>query len=420
MSENPFEMFRSTEDYVNWDRYDEQADKIDLPAIDRQRVKNGLSYFRSLMGEEFLKATAQTGHPFISILTNAAPRERIFLAELAEQLQSFETLENFQSLKERMSCRDPEKWAEGLSVLEVAARFHSVEFFVSFEPKVSVTQMSGKVTTKRPDIKINNEATSDEVFVEVSRLLVGEAQRKSRRTFDALFSVWNSLTWTFREDCEDHPFGKSILPYIRFYRTLDDNELETVARMLNEMGSLVLRTNSFAELSIKKVIDVGIAPPFDHEAVHEWAKARDLKQTPVEGPPIDTDEVARAIRKIFADDDKTAKKWQIPDDGPGVVVLDTNKNLILFTHDLRYVIGALEDSMLNEPKLNYIILTLTFTSPESAGTVLRGIGDHTIVRNSKTDGSIEYAIIIRNVMCMTPLSRDTEEKLGRAFGSTQP
>jgi len=194
-------------------------------------------------------------------------------------------------------------------------------------------------------------------------------------------------------------------------------ELETLAKALNELGRLALSTDSFAELSITNVVDVGIAPPFDHEAVHEWAKGKDLKHPPVEGPPIDTDEVERAIRKIFADDDPTAKKWQIPDDGPGIVVLDTNKNLILFTHPLEYVIGTLEQSILKEPKLNYIVLTLTFTSFETAGTVLKGIGNHTIVRNSKTDGSIEVAVMIHNETCKTPLSKETAERLVRSFGS---
>jgi hypothetical protein len=342
------------------------------------------------MGENFLKETVRSGHPFISMLTNAAPRERIYLAELAEHLRAFETVENFQSLKDRIASRDPDTFAEGLSVLEIAQRFESAGFSVSFDPKVFVTQKSGEARAKFPDLKIRDEVTLEDVFVEVSRLLVGEAQRKGRRTFQALFNTWDSLTWRYRtENNAEHPFGKSILPNIKFHRSMTDEELETLAKALNELGSLVLGTNSFAELSIVNVVDVGIAPPFDHAAVNEWSKERDLKHPPVEGPPIETDEVERAIRKIFDDNDKTAKEWQIPDDGPGVVVLDTNKNLILFTHDIRYVISALEQSLLNEPKLNYIVLTLTFTSSEAAGTVLKGIGNHAIVRNSKTDSSIE-------------------------------
>jgi hypothetical protein len=52
---------------------------------------------------------------------------------------------------------------------------------------------------------------------------------------------------------------------------MDDAELETVAKMINELGSLVLRTHSFAEVRIENLIDVGIAPPDDHEAVRQWA-----------------------------------------------------------------------------------------------------------------------------------------------------
>lgn len=411
-------MFHGAEDYVNWDRYEEQIDRIDLSTIDRQRVRSGLQYFRAVLGEDFLRDILRTGHPFSSMFTNAAPRERIFLAELSEQMKALETTEKFHCLKERIGSRDPEASAEGLSVLEVAQKFYSAGLTVSFEPKVYVTQRSGEKRAKFPDVKIRDEVTSEEVFVEVSRLLVGEAQRKSRRTFQALFNIWDGLTWKYRTEISaDDPFGKSILPNIKFHRSMTDQELETLAKTLNELGNLVLSTNNFAALSIANVVDVGIAPPFDHEAVHEWAKGKDLKHPPVEGPPIETDEVERAIRKIFDDDDKTAKKWQIPDDGPGIVVLDTNKNLILFTHDIRYVISALEQSMLNEPKLNYIVLALTFTSFEAAGIVLKEIGTHTIVRNSRTDGSIECAVMIHNKTCRTPLSKETAERFVRSFGS---
>ena len=411
-------MFNSAEDYVNWDRYEQQVDEIDLSLLDRQRVRSGLQYLRAVLGEEFLKDTIRTSHPFSAMFTNAAPRERIFLADLAEQMMALETSEKFHCLKERIGSRDSETSAEGMSVLEIAKKFHFVGFSVSFEPKVYVSQRSGEKRAKFPDIKIKDAASSEGIFVEVSRLLVGESQRKSRRTFQALFDIWDNLTWRYRDDIkEDYPIGKGILPNIKFYRCLEDNELEVIARTLNELGSLVLSTHSFADLRIEGVIDVGIAPPDDHKSVHEWAKAKNLKHPPVQGPPIETDEVERAIRKIFSDDDKTAKKWQIPDDGPGIVVLNTNKNLMLFTHDIRYVIGALEQEMLNEPKLNYIIVTLTFTSLESAGLFRSSIGNHRVVRNAKTDGSEEYAVIICNRSSKAALNKETEERLIRAFGS---
>jgi hypothetical protein len=418
MSENPFENFNSGKDYVNWDRYEEQVDKIDLSPSDRQRVRSGLQYFRAVLGEDFLKDTLRTAHPFSAIFTNVAPRERIFLAELAEQMKALETAEKFQDLKERIRSRDPETSAEAMSVLEIARKFYSAEFSISFEPEVYVSQRSGEKRAKFPDIKISDASSSQVIFVEVSRLLVGERQRKSSRTFRALFNIWDGLTWRYRDEIEkDLPIGKGILPNIKFYRPMDEKELETIAKMLYELGSLVLRTRSFSKLSIEGLIDVGIAPPDDHEAVHKWAKANELEHPPVGGPLIETDEVERAIRKIFADDDKTAKKWQIPDDGPGIVVLDTNKNLMLFTHDTRYVIGALEQAILNEPKLNYIIMTLTYTGFESANSIVSEISNHTVVRNSKADGSVECAVMIRNERCKTPLSAETEKSLIRAFGS---
>ena len=131
-------------------------------------------------------------------VTNAAPRGRIFLAELAEQMTTFETAEKFYCLKERISSRHPETSAEGLSVLEVSKKFHSAGFSVSFEPKILVTQKYGEARAKFPDVKIKDEVTSEEVFVEVSRLLAGQAQRKGRQTFQALCNIWDCLTLKYR------------------------------------------------------------------------------------------------------------------------------------------------------------------------------------------------------------------------------
>jgi hypothetical protein len=416
MTENPFEMFTTPNDYVSWDRYVQQTDKIKLTATDRQRVRDALKYFRSLMGEDFIQRILNSPHPFLSMITNAAPRERISLAEVAEQLQRFANVDNFDSLKTRLGSANTDEFAEGLSVLTVAHKLKRTGFAVSFEPKVSVTQKTGIVTLKRPDIKISNENTGEDIYVEVSQLLVGDSQRKSRKTFQALFNTWDNLTWKYRTEARsDDPLGKGILPNIKFYRSLTDDELRGVAKSLDHLGQLALSTNAFTMLSVEGVIDVGIAPPFNHEAVHEWAKTKHLNHPPVEGPPIQTDEVQRAIRKIFDDDDKTAKKWQIPDAGPGIVVLETNKNLILFTHDIRYVIGGLEQAMITEPKLNYVILTLRF-SAEEASTIVRRIGNHAVVHQSRSDGSQDSTVIISNPRCTTSIAQASEEKLIRAFG----
>jgi hypothetical protein len=221
------------------------------------------------------------------------------------------------------------------------------------------------------------------------------------------------------EPNSDDPLGKGILPNIKFYCPIDEDQLVILAKSLDELGRFVLISDNFATLSVEGIVDVGIAPPSNHDAVHEWARTKNLTHPPVEGPPIQTDEVQRAIRKIFDDEDKTAKKWQIPDDGPGVVVLDTNKNLILWTHDIRYVVGALEESLLKEPKINCIVLTLVFATLAEAGTAMQRVGKHLVTHNSKPDGSQEYAVLIRNPSRKTPLSEATERRLRMAFGSLQ-
>ncbi len=134
MKMDPLEIFRGEDDYVNWDRYEQQVELIKLTDTERARARWSLQYLRTLLGEDFLKTAFRKGHPLLSWFLNAAPRARLSLIGLAEALKALEGADNFDGLVARL--KDPRRAGEALTVLEAAYRFLCAGFEVDFDPSV--------------------------------------------------------------------------------------------------------------------------------------------------------------------------------------------------------------------------------------------------------------------------------------------
>ena len=109
------------------------------------------------------------------------------------------------------------------------------------------------------------------------------------------------------------------------------------------------------------------------------------------------------------------KVWQIPDEGPGIIVLPTDNNLIFITHKFGYIISEIEQAITKEPKLFCAALTFVYgISNQNAASAFK-IGDHSLISHTKEDGATELALIIRNPSCKAKLNQQTIEKVERAF-----
>jgi hypothetical protein len=65
MDKNPFDVFETEDDYVNWDKYDEQLDLIELTEADMGRARRSIAYLRKLLGEDFLRIAGRQGNPVL-------------------------------------------------------------------------------------------------------------------------------------------------------------------------------------------------------------------------------------------------------------------------------------------------------------------------------------------------------------------
>jgi hypothetical protein len=412
MSSNPHEVFVVPEDRWNWDKYIQQCDLIDLSDTDRQRAKDSLRYLRGVLGEGYLRRADLRRNPmFFWLFSNAASRARLSMIRFTDALKNFEGAPNYQTILRRIKKpKNLDDLAEGNSVIEVANNFSNAGFAVEFEPGISVADHRGASTQKKPDMKIVNRRTGEEVVIEVSRMKASNHQNLTQRTYDIIWRVLiHEGMWTDSRPLKDGTGRTHILPYALIHRGIEDDELIVIVDRIRQLISEVRTGGEFKEMIIPDVIEVGIASYDDHYRALEWAAARGIMETSfVEGPDILSDEIVRAKRKLHD------KLKQLPADRPGIIVMPAGENFLFFAYDVRWLAAVLAEEVEKYSKLLCVILFDTFDDGrEESGSV--DIGAHTFTRRVRSDKAVERSLLIRNMNCNLALSADTLGMINKAF-----
>jgi hypothetical protein len=408
MDKNPFEIFKNEDDYASWDKYDEQLDRIELAEADRARARRSISYLRQLLDEDFLQNARQQGNPILPwFFLNAAPCARLALTSFAEALEGLEKADKFSDLVDRI--KDAKRVEEALTVLDAAYKFLSAGLNVCFDPDVIVADKHGVMQPKMPDLKLRDEQTGNEIFVEISRLRTGAKQNQISRTQDVIWRVVHNAVRTDPGVREDLLNPKYVLPYVRIERGLDDEELHDVAGKVEEVILEVIATNEYRERSFKNMLEMAVSPAHDHSLAREWAAAREMSDW-VETPPIPLNEIRRATRKIFGE------LHQLPDYRPGIVLVSAaSANLLFLAYDIGGIILELEKEVSGHAKLLCAVVSHSFTDSGKAKQFTATLGHHVICSRRGKDMSTEQSVIIHNDACAMPVAASTAAKLRQAF-----
>jgi len=307
MAGDAHQIFNAPDDHWNWDKYVEQCDLIELSDSDRLRCKDSIRYLRAVLGEGYLRRAHAQQNPLIFwFFLNFAPRARLSLIRFADALKALETASNFRAVLKRIKRRISrpehlEEVAEGMSVVGVAHKFLQAGFDVEFEPAVSVPNHLGVSGPKKPDMKITNGKTGEEIIVEVSRMRAGGHQNRAERTFNVIWRVLvDEGMHSDPEALKNVLSPRHILPYALIHRGMEDDELKSVVDAIRGLVSQVRAKGAFDQMIRPGVIEEGIASYDDHDRALEWAAERGIADTTfVEGPGILADEIARAKTKSW-------------------------------------------------------------------------------------------------------------------------
>jgi len=403
MNIDPFENREQAADYLNWDRFNEQLSEIDLSEADRQRTRDAIAYFRDLFGDDFLVDAFVNGNSFVSLFLNRVPSAKLEFVFLAESLKILQGVENSAELVAQI--RDHRTNA-AIPVLQTAARFLRSDFQVSLEPTVQVNTPKG-MREKKPDIRLSDPETGEIIFVEVSRLRKGDDQKKSNRASLAIWQLVHSVMHMVPGAFDDITNIKWMPIYVRLLRVLEEDELQTVLRLIRELAQEVLATGEHRKCEIEGMVEMAISPAHDHSHAKEWAEARNMKNF-VENPVLTLDEVHRAQGKIFD------KMQQLPGDKPGIVVITTDESLLFPFFPLDEIIEGVAEKTSRYPHVFAVALTYASLSGK-VEPLVAGIGEHIYARHTSEALCTHHTLVIRNPTCMHAVSQPTRLRLLRAF-----
>jgi len=393
MSQNPHQVFKSVEDYGRWGPYISQCDLIEGLASDqRERAKRALEYLRVVLGEGFLKRAIARWHPLIGLFRNCAPWTRLKLIGLAEALEAMRGAENFKVVLKRIKEIPPAgaewKFTDGYSVLQAAHQF--------FKAGLQVCFVSEKGSDKKPDIKLSDGETGEEVYVEVSALHISAEVKRiedlNRRVFVLTSEALSEAQLTM---CGEMP------------KSFDESHVPNLMKRVREVIAEVKACGELREL-IDEYIVAGIAPREKVEQLNQWAFEKGLSQG-FAGPPMFFSEISRVQRKI------REKLEQLPNGKPGIIVIPDLGGFLFHFYDLGQIIGELEKQISDYPNLLAIVLSQGYADEPLSDITLEKSGPHIIVNRMIAGGIKEPIVIVRNQAFALSLSTAMLAKIERAF-----
>jgi len=380
-------MLRKPQDYRNWDKLIQHCDALDgLTDFEKEKAKRAFQFLRQELGENFLEDAFSSQHPICQYVINLAPWTRKWIIWLGEALRELRKHQNYSKLLSRI--KDRNKFGEALSILEVAYKFSRIGFEIIIDPKLKYPDGE-----RVPDLKLTDADTQEELFVEVSALHESRIARDASQTMQKITEpLWRCIPFL-------HFCG-------RIYKILSQRHLDYIVKKVEETVEKAKRENSFQELVIEDVIEMGIAPETDKQLLEKWATERGLKIGEFSGPPFNVNEILRTKRAI----EKEQK--QLPRDYPNILII-WNSNLFFTTRDIRRTISEIEEEIYEYAHLLVGVIARGHMGLTEKATIMKN--QHIFVKKARSDLLVEEYIILLNRFCEHKISASTITKIYNAF-----
>jgi hypothetical protein len=389
---NIFDILRTPDDYLDWDRHIEYCEVIDgLTTEQRVAAQIALKHLRRVFSRpNFLRDIASTAHPLAYwVVRNTAPWTRLWLVRVSEALQALKTAEGFPRLLGKL-CATSQKHVvdsiEAFSVLEIAYKFLKAGFEVSsIEPAVVVANPSGKNANpscdpKHPDLKLVDPRSGEEIFVEVTALSPSQILRESQVTSDWLWRI--SLSYLWSDD---------LVRCVQVERMLTEAERYDLTEQVKQLVVRATSTNSLQTID-REEIKVGVAPVSCEANLVTWANERGL-EFGIAGLPIVLDgELDRLINYKLH---RKMKKGQLPPQRPGILVI-TDQSMLTPVFSSHEIISKLTEESREYPNLWCVVITRPYLGQAETGTRVDLQGGHLIIDRAVADPLREQTIIVLN------------------------
>jgi|GEM_PF-4071849 len=365
-----------------WDIEVARWQQCGLPEPIKDQVLKAISFLRSELGEDFLANVIvpnptlnfpKPNHPIHNTLAYISDWNAKSLISLAKMINELK-LHNIFYKKIIDKLKKPERYLEGLSILNTAYKFLKAGFYIEVEPNVN---------NKTPDLRITDRENGVAMLLEVTFLGRSRSAEQSLATSQKIIKY-----------LEDN--GQGINANIKIYTLLSEDDLtEIITNGIPNTIAKARNTGRMQKYSLNQKIDVTLIPHRDQTR----------SEITINGPPYSTPEVGRLIGRI------KEKYKGLPEGYPKIIVIQAN---FLLLSDYSSVISELEAAINNFPELLFVAIINEYigAGEEEIREVL-GISKYIKRFNGLNN---ERDFILFNNKCQIVIPEATKKKLDIVYG----
>lgn len=348
---------------------------------DKQKVliKEAFLFLKEELGENYLKEI-DINHPMSFHLINYVISSRIWFVDLAANIKRLKPSLNYKALYKRL--KDPKKFPEAFSVLEIAIKFLKTGFKIEFDPQVKV---NGK--PKEPDLKIINPLSDESFYCEVSVLNTSVVEHNAMNTELSLF---NEII-----------FSSSLGFAGKVERILTEDEIKETSNKIIELRNKAEKTG-FGELVIKNIITLGLASEENTKKLMNWAEEHNCEVGNFEQPYYESNELQRMKTKI------NEKRKQLPFEKPNLIMI-YDSDFFYRCGNLFHIINELEKLLAKYKNINGVIIRGKVMA--TIEPLIAKIKQHTFIQKYQYDNYAEQYLVIWNMASETKFDEETNKRI---------
>ena len=371
-------------DHLNWDKIiDYIRYESEIPTDEKEEIIEAYVYLKNNLGKKFLVRTYEDRLELGRTFYNKAPWVLKWGVWMMHTLRRLEAKGYDQFVLNKLKSRD--RADEGMAFMELSSLFSKVGFDFIFEPEIRVGYKR-----KFPDIKLTNNNTYDEIYVELTEL---DRHTSHKTSASNQFEILELLQ-------------KSRLQYSGRVKYLDESELKEVIALLKGAIADVSVGGVFKKLSMP-LLTMGLATEDKLGELSTWASQHNLhlKQLVCDYPDFGI-EINRIISTI---------KWKSDQ-----LILGSNNIVAIHLHyviligiDIPKLLIAVATELRNHPNLWGVLIYGNISlNPNDVYCVF---DNHLLSIGSFNQPNRRTFLLVRNNFQESSLSQDSIDKIYEAL-----
>lgn len=382
-------VFKKSKDRLQWHKYIEYFQTCsELPDSIKIEVVSSIRFFEQELGSDFLRSCNTRNHPFPKYLFELGLDSAQWLIRFKSVLERIKAIENSGYEKLLKLLRPKQKcYNEGLPFINISGSILDAGLNVRVNPTVSAT--------KKPDLEFWDALTSENIFVEVTRLDDTDERKLIRLNAHIIFQALHMTP-----------------PYPEFSciqkQVFKEERIDEVRTKILECKTRAHANRSF-ELLITEQIELGVAHRDEKDKLVEWChQFTPIRELDFEGLPLDYDDSLR-----IRDNKLEHESKQIPGDSPGLIYIQADPLFFLAT-PLTKTIEVFQ-TRLAQLKSNIVgVVLFSYLGIVEENASVR-VGDHYYGKRMVSALGCRALLFVANSSFSMPLSHNIRHKLYQSF-----